>query len=101
MSIYVIGKPQASVLSGVSLAHRKLDARQRAAIVAQILLGEKAFSLSKAQLMRLLGVNWKYVGVALELSSYRREGIINGKDETSFALLANHKQPRLSKAASI
>jgi hypothetical protein len=75
------------VVLGRGLRNRRLDARQRAAIAADILAGEIALRLSVRQLAALFGVSERYVHLARELSSGKRQAIANGLDQTSFAAL--------------
>lgn len=83
---------------GRSLAHRRLDARQRAAIAAQILSGEVEIKLSACQVAMLCGVSAPYVAAAAQLSPAKREAIAQGKDATSFTtLLASTKTLALPK----
>jgi hypothetical protein len=71
------------VVLGRGLRNRRLDARQGAAIAADILAGEIALRLSVRQMAALFGVS----DVARELSSGKRQAIANGLDQTSFAAL--------------
>lgn len=102
---YLIGAARASggngddgpkkIVSGRSLAHRKLNARQKAAIVAQVLLGEKELRFSRQQLVTEIGACQGYVDVALQLSPDKRQAIASGEDETAFTLLKRYPQLRL------
>jgi hypothetical protein len=91
-SFYVVqNEPVGKVLiSGRALAHRKLDARQKAAIAGAILAGDAALKLTASQLAKLLGVNAAYVALAAELSPGKRQAIASGADDTSFAMLKQH-----------
>jgi hypothetical protein len=93
------GDASQKTVSGRSLAHRKLDARQKAAIVAQVLLGEKALHFSRRQLVEAIGGNHSYVDTALALSPGLREAVASGNSSISFICLKTLK-PRLPKAAS-
>jgi hypothetical protein len=75
------------VVLGRGLRNRRLDARQRAAIAADILAGEIALRLSVRQLAALFGVSERYIHLARELSSGKRQAIASGLDQTSFAAL--------------
>lgn len=75
------------VVKGHSLVHCKLDARQRAAIAAQILEGDVAIRLSTRQLAQLVGVSVPYVAAAKQLSPAKRQAIASGRDSMSFAAL--------------
>jgi hypothetical protein len=89
------------VLSGLALAHRKLDARQRAAIAAQAYEAEIGIDLSLRQLCMLLGVSAPYVRVARSLSPEKRAAIAGGSDPASFVpLLASPKLPALPAPVS-
>jgi hypothetical protein len=81
------------VICGRGLLHRKLDARQRAAIAVQLLVGEAAIEMSSAQLARLLGVSVPYIRAARQLSSSKRQAIADGKDRTPFAILIKPTLP--------
>jgi hypothetical protein len=104
--MYIVKAPNTTspprIISGRALAHRKLDARQKAAIAAEILNGEAAIRLTARQLATLLGVNLSYVAIAAQLTPGKREAIAKGKDETSFALLKRAMQlnaiPKLASA---
>jgi hypothetical protein len=89
--LYLVEKEKASawrrVISGRALAHRRLSARQRAAIAAQLLEQEVVIDLSVRQLALLIGVSVPYILTARQLSSEKREAIVNGKDLTSFTTL--------------
>ena len=52
-----------------------------------ILAGEIALRLSVRQLAALFGVSERYIHLARELSSGKRQAIANGLDQTSFAAL--------------
>jgi hypothetical protein len=87
-NMYSLENGKASrVVSGRGLRHRRLDARQRAAIAADILAGEIALRPSIRQLAALFDVSEVYIRLARELSSGKRRAIANGLDQTSFALL--------------
>jgi hypothetical protein len=106
MTLYVLSRPDVNngpqVLSGISLAHTKLSARQLAAIIAQVALGETGIKLSVSQLIKSLGCNQSYVWLAMQLSPGKRAAIASGTDETSFIVLANHlKQSRQPTAMSV
>jgi hypothetical protein len=89
--LYLVEKENASgwrqVISGRALAHRRLNARQRAAIAAQLLEQEVVIDLSVRQMAQLIGVSVPYILAARQLSSEKREAIVNGKDLTSFTTL--------------
>jgi hypothetical protein len=99
--LYLVEKENASgsqqVISGRALAHRRLNARQRAVIAAQLLEQEVAIDLSVRQSAQLLGVSVPYIMVALRLSSAEREAIAIGEDLTSFTNLL----PRASKPLAL
>ena len=77
----------AKVLSGRGLVHRHLDKRQLACLAANVLEGSINIDWSVAQLMAALKVNRQYIDVACTLSPERRQAIIDGRDQTSFAAL--------------
>jgi hypothetical protein len=89
--LYLVEKQKASawrqVISGRALAHRRLNARQRAVIAAQLLEQEVVIDLSVRQVAQLLGVSVPYILAARQLSSATREAIVNGGDLMSFASL--------------
>jgi hypothetical protein len=105
--MYGIGSPKASgnsprVISGKSLVHRHLNARQRAAIAADILTGRIILQPSARQLASLLGVCPAYVRLAQQLSSEERQAIASGTDATRFAVLfkSRHALPAPKPAVS-
>jgi hypothetical protein len=89
--LYLVEKENASgwrpVISGRALAHRRLNARRRAAIAAQLLEQEVVIDFSARQVAQLMGVSLPYIQAARQLSSATREAIANGRDSTSFANL--------------
>src|SRR3979409_79130 len=95
-------QPLPRVLSGCALAHRKLDARQRAAIAAQLYEGEITLDLSLRQLCALVGVSAPYVRVARQLSPEKRAAIASGSDPASFVplLASSPKLPALQAPVS-
>ena len=87
----------ACVLSGRALVHRKLDKRQLACIAANAAEGQTRIDWSVAQLVAALKVSRAYVDLARSFSSGKRQAIIDGLDETSFAALL--KAPELQQLA--
>jgi hypothetical protein len=89
--LYLVEKENASgwrpVISGRALAHRRLNARQRAAMAAQLLEQEVVIDFSASQVAQLMGVSLPYVQAARQLSPEKREAIADGRDSTSFANL--------------
>jgi hypothetical protein len=97
--MYLVEKENASrpqVISGRSLSHRRLNARQRAVIAAQVLEQKVAIDLSVRQSAQLLGVSVPYIMAALRLSSAEREAVLNGEDLMSFATLLQPKSMSLA-----
>ncbi len=86
-------------INGRSLVHRHLNARQKAAIVAQILEGEVAIKLTARQLAQLLGVSAVYIRTAAKFSPAKRCAIASGKDSTSFTTLLSPSTRLLTIAA--
>jgi hypothetical protein len=74
---------------GASLAHRQLDARQRAVLAADVLDGVVTFTPTQAQIALICGVSVPYIMVARKLSPGKRAAILRGWDPTSFAELMN------------
>jgi hypothetical protein len=99
--LYLVEKENASgwrqVISGRALAHRRLNARKRAAIAAQILEQDVVIDWSASQLSQLMGVSLPYIQAARQLSPAKREAIVNGEDLTSFTTLL----PRASKSLAL
>jgi hypothetical protein len=89
--LYFVGKQKASewrqVISGRALAKRRLDARQRAAMAAQVHEHEVVIDISVCQLAQLFRVSVPYIVAARQLSPAKRDAIVNGGDQTSFAAL--------------
>jgi hypothetical protein len=79
--------PPARVITGRSLAHRRLGAGRRAAVAAQLLEGEVVIALSARQAALLLGANAAYVHAARKLSAAKRQAIADGTDPISFVTL--------------
>jgi hypothetical protein len=67
-------------LSGRSLAHTKLSARQKAAIAAQIALGEIEIEPTLSQSAAMVGVSVAYASMAYHLDPDRLESIAWGLD---------------------
>jgi hypothetical protein len=87
-------------ITGASLSHRQLDARQKAVLAADVLNGTVAFSPSQKQLADLLGVSVTYIVAARKLSPSKRTAILKGWDPTSFAdLVHSQRQMRLKLLA--
>jgi hypothetical protein len=85
---------------GAGLAHRHLDARQKACLVANVLDGLAQFVPSQQQLARLLNVSVPYIQAARGLTPGRRAAILRGWDLTSFAdLVRPQRQLRLKLPA--
>jgi hypothetical protein len=81
--------PTTKVITGASLAHRQLDARQRAILVADVLDGLTVFTPSQKQFADIFGVSVPYIMAARKLSPGKRAAILRGWDSTSFAELVN------------
>jgi hypothetical protein len=77
------------VVSGKSLAHRKLDKRQLAILAADLVDGVMTIQLTMRQVARLLGVSENYIRIAQRFSPAKRAAILAGRDSTSFAVLLN------------
>jgi hypothetical protein len=86
--------PPAKTIAGRGLAHRHLDARQRATWAADVLDGTVQFTPSQKQLADLFGVSIPYTQAARKLSPGRRAAIQRGWDPVSFADLV-HPQRQL------
>jgi hypothetical protein len=88
--------PLTKTIGGRGLARRKLDQRQKACLVADVLAGLTVFTPSQKQLADLFGVSVVYVETARRLAPGKREAILRGWDPTSFAeLLRPQRQLRL------
>jgi hypothetical protein len=81
--------PTTKVITGVSVAHRQLDARQLAVLAADVADRLATFIPSQQQLARIFGVSVPYIRAAQKLSPSRRAAILRGEDSTSFAELMN------------
>jgi hypothetical protein len=77
-----------TIVSGVSLAHRRdLDQRQLAVIGANVSDGLMWFQPTQQQLSALLQVSVPYLQLARTLSLKRRAAILDGTDQTPFTTL--------------
>jgi hypothetical protein len=72
---------------GRSVAHRKLDKRQRACLAANLADGLATLQPTIVQAAMLLGVSPAYVAQAQCLTPERRAAILSGSDATSFHAL--------------
>jgi hypothetical protein len=103
--MYLFGNSNASaarrVISGRSLVHRHLDACQKAAIAAEILVEEVAIKLSMAQLAQLVGVSIPYIRAARQLSPEIRQAIAAGETTMSFAFLLKPSTKPLTLAKPV
>jgi hypothetical protein len=90
------------VLSGRSVAHRHLDARQRACLAADWIDGRVVLQPTIRQASELLGVSPTYIVTASRLSDKKRAAISSGQDCTSFVALLKlpAKQPVLLKSVN-
>lgn len=95
--MYLVENSKASawrrVIRGRALVHRRLNARRRAAIAAQLFEGEVVIDLSMRQLAQLIGVSAAYIHAARQLSPAKREAIANGTDSTPFTTLLPSSKP--------
>jgi hypothetical protein len=90
--------PPTKTIVGRGLAHRHLDARQRACLAADVLDGAVQLDPSQKQLAEIFGISAPYIQVARKLSPGKRAAILRGWDPTSFADLVNPSrqlQPQL------
>jgi hypothetical protein len=87
------------VISGRGLAHRRLNARQRAVLAADVVDGMVTIQLSAKQVAQLLGVSVPYITLAQQFAPEKRTAILGGKDDTSFAGLLNPPAPQLALPA--
>jgi hypothetical protein len=87
--------PTPKVLYGASLAHRHLNARQRAVLAADALDGLVRFAPTQNQVAAAFGVSVPYIMAARRLSPDQRATILQGSDSTSFAELIQPRQRRL------
>jgi hypothetical protein len=77
--------PTTKTIGGRGLARRKLDPRQKACLVADVLDGVTTFTPSQKQLADIFGVSVVYIETARRLAPGKREAILRGWDPTSFA----------------
>ena len=86
--MYIVNNSKASasprVISGRSLVHQRLNARQKAAIAASVLAGEAVIKLSARQVAAVLGTHATYIRAASQLSPEMRRSIVDGRDQISF-----------------
>jgi hypothetical protein len=85
--------PARVIISGRSLAHRKMSAGQKAALAAEILSGEVAIKLSVRQLSQLIGVSAPYIKSAGRLTKAKRASLASGTD-MGYRVFANSKRWR-------
>ena len=76
--------PVTKVINGRGVAHRHLDARQRAILAANVADGIARFVPSQKQLANVFDVSVPYVQLARKLSLEKRSAILDGLDRTSF-----------------
>jgi hypothetical protein len=87
--------PTPKVIHGASLAHRHLNARQRAVLAADALDGLVRYVPTQNQTAAEFGVSVPYITAARRLSPDQRAAILQGSDSTSFAELIQPRQRRL------
>jgi hypothetical protein len=87
--------PSTKTIGGRGLARRKLDPRQKACLVADVLDGVTTFTPSQKQLADLFGVSIPYVELARKLAPGKRAAILRGWDQTSFAELMPRRSAML------
>jgi hypothetical protein len=75
------------VLSGRGLLHRRWDKRQLGCIAANAADGLIDIDWAITQLSAALKVSRGYIDLARTLSPEKRQAIIDGRDQTSFAAL--------------
>jgi hypothetical protein len=80
---------------GAGLGNRRIDKRQRACLVADVLDGTMTFVPSVQQLADIFNVSIPYVNVARKLSPGKRAAILRDWDPTSFADLVHSQQRQL------
>jgi hypothetical protein len=85
----VLLPPTPRTIGGRGLARRKLDQRQKACMVADVLAGVTVLTPSQKQLADIFGVSVIYVMAARKLSPEKRAAILRGEDSTIFAALAH------------
>jgi hypothetical protein len=81
--------PPPRTILGAGIAHRHLDARQRACLAADAYDQLAVLIPSITQLAIFFTVSVPYIRTALKLSPARRAAILAGQDATSFAGLMN------------
>jgi hypothetical protein len=77
------------VITGAGLANRRLDKRQRACLVADVIDGVVTFIPSQQQLAHIFGVSVPYIELARKLPIGKRTAILRGFDPVSFTDLMN------------
>jgi hypothetical protein len=88
------------VITGASLSHRQLDARQRACQAANIIDGLVMFIPTRRQVADALNVSPAYIAIAQKLSPSQRIAILRGWDPVSFTELMNRPR-QLSLAGPV
>jgi hypothetical protein len=76
-----------AALSGAGLVHRHLDKRQLACVAANVDEELIRVKWSIAQLAAAFKVSRVYIDLARTFSPEKRQAIIDGRDQTSFAAL--------------
>jgi hypothetical protein len=81
--------PTKTVITGVSLVHRRLTKAQRAVLAANVIDGLARYVPTNQRVYADFGMSQPYVDIARRLTPQRREAILRGWDQTSFAELMN------------
>jgi hypothetical protein len=89
--------PTAKVITGTSLVHRQLSKAQRAVLAADVIDGLARYVPTNQQVAAAFGVSRPYIDIARKLTPGKREAILRGWDQTSFAELM-HPPRQLSLA---
>jgi hypothetical protein len=82
------------VITGTSLIHRKLTGRQKAALRAQINLGEVKFKLNQRQLAQHIGGSTRDVRAIMQLTPEQRQAIADGTDNITVLKLVVPPKPK-------
>lgn len=79
--VYLLSDPKATgkpILKGRSFAHSKISVRQRAALGAQLVLGEITIEPTMTQAAALVGASIPYISAAYHLPSNHRASLAEG-----------------------
>jgi hypothetical protein len=94
------GEATRLVITSQSLAHRHLDARQKAAPAVLVQRDEVDLKLCRRQLADVIRVSVPYAMLAENFSTEKLLAIVEGADPTSFATLMTSAKPVATPAVA-